>query len=205
MTGKELLKKCVDKDRNAWDLFIRKYQGVVYRSVRYKLRRLNMRYPEREIRDIVQEVFLRLWEKERLAKVKTFDALEGWLAMVSINYTANYCRKRAFSGAENSLSLSGQIPGSFPGARLEDVISSGKLNTAKELESAEIKRALESEISKLEPRQRLVLKFNLYEGKKRREIADIMNIPLGTAAVLLKRARDRVRSGLERELELKKC
>ena len=203
MTEQELLKKCVEKDRDAWDIFLRRYRGVVTRSVRYKLKRMGMRHSKGEAMDIVQDIFLRLWEKDRLAGVKRSECLEGWLAMVSINSTANYCRKHAFTAQAKALSLEDELFGGS-GPRLGDVIPSHKLDNGKAIESAEIKEAIDKEIAKLGARQQLVLKFNIYEGKTPKDIAEIMNIPHGTASVFLKRAKDRVRERLKKVLGVEK-
>ncbi|MFC1548377.1 hypothetical protein ACFL5E_00285 [Candidatus Omnitrophota bacterium] len=60
METKELLQKCIEKDHDAWDTFIRQYSNLVTRSVRYKLNKLNANVPKSEYHDIVQEIFLAL-------------------------------------------------------------------------------------------------------------------------------------------------
>ena len=70
-----------------------------------------------------------------------------------------------------------------------------------------MKSVLKREISKLEYKEQLALKFNLYEGKKQKDIAKIMNLPKGTIASLISRAKHRLRENLKylKENEQKSC
>ncbi len=197
MSPEELLKKCVNKDKNAWDEFIRRYSGLVTRSVKYKLNKLNVKVDRSEFQDIVQEIFLSIWEKDKLAEIKNTSNLKGWLVITSINRTSNYCRDHVYKRAKNTLSLDSGPSADIPGLKLGDVIPSPGLNTAKMLEAAEIERLLKEAINKLEYRQRLALKFNLYDGKKQKEIARIMHIPQGTVGYLIMNAKKNIRKKLK--------
>lgn len=197
MTTDELVKKCKEKDTSAWDEFTRRYTHLVKRSVLYKLRKLGLSYSKDEALDIVQEVFLLIWEKDKLTLLKSPSSLKGWLAIVSINITSNYCRKYLFRSQRDILSLNaprGPEPGS---ATLEDLLSSDKLNTERTLEANELKRVLNEELSRLPQKQELALKFNIYDGEKQSDIARIMNIPEGTVATLIKRGKDTLRERLK--------
>ena len=196
----ELLRKCVQKDRKAWDEFFKRYESLVIRSVRYKLKKLNFRASPEEYRDIVQEIFTSIWEKDKLSKVKNPDCLKGWLAIVALNYTFNYCSRKAFKKAKNTLSLDEGLTEENPGLCLSNIIPSRKLNTEKTLEANELNRIISSEISKLVPRQQLALKLNILDGKKQKDISSIMNIPEGTVATLISRAKKQLKANLQKIL-----
>ena len=201
MTAKELLRGCIDRDAAAWDEFVRRYGGLVTRSVRYKLNKLGRHLPKNETRDIVQEIFLSIWEKGKLSGVKNTVSLKSWLVIVSLNATSNYCRRHVFK-AGGTLSLDeSPFPGS-PDAKLGSMIPSPKFNTAKMLEENELKSILKKEISKLEYRKQLALKLNIYDGKKQKDVAQIMNIPEGTAATLISRAKSQLRRSLKDILDM---
>lgn len=203
MITEELFEKCVNKDPEAWDEFVKRYKYLVTRSVKYKLYKLGVRFLRDEILDIVQEIFLFIWEKDKLQKVKNLKCLRAWLAIVSINFTSDYCKKSTFSHAKNTLLLNENTFFENPEITPELFISSPELNTAKMLESNELWRALGKEMSKLRPQQQLALKFNIYEGKKQKEIARIMNIPLNTVSTLIKRAKMHLRKNLKEAFEKK--
>jgi RNA polymerase sigma-70 factor (ECF subfamily) len=195
MTVEQLIKKCIEKDHKAWNEFVKRYQGLVAKSVRHKLKKLGLNLPEDEFYDIVQEVFLFIWEKEKLSGVKDALCIEAWLAMVSVNMTFNYCKNKAFRRERSALSLDEELCPDNPGISLGSVLPSDKFDAIKALESGEIRGTVEEEISKMGYRQQLVLKFNLYEGKTQREIAEIMHIPESTVASLISRGKRRIKKG----------
>ena len=202
MTDEELLQKCIDKDRAAWNEFVRRFSSLVTRSVRYKLNRMDRHLSKNETLDIVQEIFLLIWKKNKLRGVKNTACLKSWLAIVSINLSVNYCRRNVFKTAKNTLSLDENPLAGTSGMPLGFMIPSSKLNTAKTLRSNELSGILDKEISKLGYRQQLVLKLNIYHGKKQKDIAEIMNIPTGTVATLIRRAKDKLRKNLGNALEI---
>lgn len=197
MSTEELLKSCLARDADAWDLFIKRYRGLLTRSVRYKLAKLRTRLVNNEIQDIVQEVFFSIWEKDKLTKLKDPECLDSWLVMLSINATANYCRTREVRQSEITLSLDSLIFPEDNSPSLGDAIPSRSLNTEKMLYAGEISVNLEKEISELEPLEQLALKLNVYEGKKQKEIARIMTLPEGSVATLIYRAKNQLKEKLK--------
>lgn len=197
MTTEELVKRCINKEKSAWDKFIREYEGLVKKSVLYKLKKLNLRFSRDEVVDIVQEIFLLIWEKDKLALLREDASLKGWLAIVSVNITSNYCKKHIFKAQNDFLSFDNTASGDFNGPDLKDIIPSEKFNTEKSLERNEIKSIIDREVSSLPARQQLALKFNIYDGEKQRDIARIMNIPEGTVATLIKRGKETLRKKLQ--------
>jgi RNA polymerase sigma-70 factor (ECF subfamily) len=202
MTTEELLQRCIGKDTAAWDEFIRRYESLVTRSVSYKLNKLGRHLPKNETRDIVQEIFLLIWEKGKLSGVKNTACLKSWLVIVSVNATSNYCRRHLFKTGNNTFSLDERPFPESPDITLGSLLPSAKLDTAKTLESNELGKILKKEISKLGYRKRLSLKLNIYDGKKQKDIAQIMNIPEGTVATLISRAKNQLRKNLKDILEM---
>lgn len=201
MTTAELLYKCANRDKNAWDEFIKLYHNLVVNSVRYKLNKLGSRVPKSEYLDIVQEIFLSIWEKNKLAEIENPACLKSWLIIVSLNATAGYCRKKSFHLTQRTFSLDAAVFSDNTYTKFSDIIPCSKLNTTKILETNELHRTLEQEISKLPPKQQVALKFNIYENKKQREVAEIMNIPLKTVSTLISRAKKTLKTKLQEILK----
>jgi RNA polymerase sigma factor (sigma-70 family) len=198
MTTEELIQRCISKNHDAWNEFVRRYRDLVARSVRYKLRKLSLGLPDTEFNDIVQEVFLHIWQKDKLSRIRDAACIRAWLAMVSVNITFNYCKSKAFRRERNAFSLDESIQKDEPGPTLGSLLHSDKLSTAKDLESNEIRMILEKEISELNPGQQLALKLNLYDGKKQKDIARIMGLSENTVASLIKRGKSRLKSRIEK-------
>ena len=192
MTTEELLQKCVRKDRSAWDEFSRRYTTLVTRSVKYKLGKMGLYLAKADILDIVQDIFLAIWEKDKLSTLREASCLDNWLVITSLNATSNYCRKNGIFGPRKTLSLD-------DGALLDQIeappIKCGNM------EFSELKNILDKEISKFGYRQALALKFHIYDGKKQKDIAKIMNVPAGTVATWIKRGKEKLRANLKDHLK----
>ena len=201
MLPNELVKRCMLKESPAWDEFIRRYKGLVTRSVRYKLDRLNTRLGRSDAEDIVQEVFFSIWDRDKLTGLRDADCLESWLVMLSINAAANYCREREIRQAENTLSLDAPLHPGENSPTLGEVLPSAAFDTNDMIASGETSYILEREIAALDWREQLALKLNILDGKRQREIADIMALPEGTVATLIRRAKNRLRDRLKRPAE----
>ncbi len=201
MNTGELINKCVERDHSAWGLFVRRYEGLIIRSVRYRLNKFNKNISKNEFRDIVQEIFLSLWETNGLSKVRDAECLEKWLIMVSINKTLNYCRKRMFKEARKTVSFEKVLFPETPAITLGSVIPSDKFDSERVMESKEIQEIVDSELDKLSYKQQLALKLSIYNRLKQKDIAEIMYIPENTVATLIKRAKVQVRQGIEKYFE----
>lgn len=201
MNTGELIKRCIDRDHAAWNEFVKRYESLLIRSVRYKLKKFNLSMSQVEFRDIVQEIFLAIWEEGKLSGIRDVGCLKNWLVMLSINRTSNYCRDKVFRKTKKTLSFEKSLSADAPGITLGSIIPSDRFDPEKAAESAEIREALEAEIEKLNYKQQLALKLNIYDGRKHGDIADIMNIPENTVTTLIHRAKDRVRGEMEKYFE----
>lgn len=199
MTTEELLTKCVNYNRDAWDIFIKRYKTLVTKSVRYKMISLGVAFSQNESRDIVQQIFLELWTKNKLKKLRKTACLENWLTIISLNITLNYCKEKTFRNSRKSISLEKDLCRHNEGHEkilLNKFLSDEKFDGTRLLESHETLQAITHEISKLEYRRALILKLNIYHGKTQKDIAGIMNIPAGTVATLIKRSKELLRKKL---------
>ncbi|NQT32298.1 MAG: hypothetical protein HQ594_01330, partial [Candidatus Omnitrophica bacterium] len=105
MTTEELLQKCRKKDRTAWDEFAKRYRHLVAKSVGYKIKTLKTPSSRNEIADIIQDIFLAIWEKDKLDEVKDPATLESWLAIMSINMASNHFKKRSLRHFQDAVSI----------------------------------------------------------------------------------------------------
>lgn len=193
MTTEQLVARCVRRDRKAWTEFVREYEGLVRRAVWYKINRMNSKALRSESDDIVQEVFLKLWEDNKLASVRDISKLKGWLVIVAINKTINYATRR-WNKEKRTRSLDESFSDSE--FTLEDVIPAKGNDPAKGLELKELtERALE-EISTLEKRDRKILNLSL-GGRRHTDIAEKMEMPVNTVATIISRAKEKVRGRMK--------
>jgi len=195
MSNEELIVLCAKRDRSAWDEFIARYEGLVRKAVYYKLRRMNSRSLWNDADDIVQEVFLTLWEGNKLSSVRDASKLGSWLFMVAANNVVNYCRKR-WKRERAEKSLSEPVSGDEV-FTLEDVVFSEKPDPGEEVESMDALEFIDKCLDSLKERERTILRDNLYDGRKQVEIADDLGVPAGTVCAVIRRGKEKLKKELK--------
>ena len=186
MSTEELIDRCRRKDAHAWDIFIRQYQGLIRKAVYYRLNNAI----RNDVDDIVQEVFLALWNGDKLSRLRDTSRLKGWLVVVTINLTLSYGRipyKRQKITRSIYERLSDDKSVTF-----EDTITSGEPDPARSAEIKETISRVEDGIVALKTKEKIALKLNVYDGETQKDIAGIMNIPANTASSLIRRAKIKV-------------
>lgn len=125
--------------------------------------------------DLFQEVFINV--HKALPRFRGESAVGTWLYRIAVNSAVNQLKKRD---------------------RHKKVIE--VLSGLRIIESAEPGpdegNSLERPLSKLNPRQRMIVTLSDIEEKKLEEIAGIMSLPLGTVKSTLHRAREILRKEL---------
>jgi RNA polymerase sigma-70 factor (ECF subfamily) len=159
-----LLEKAKEGDRLAFQAIVTLYQQKVF-LLAYSI----MRNKEDAV-DIVQETFLRLLQK--LGSYEREKSFQAWLLQMAKNlcidyYRKNYSRRRKF---ESSKSIE----------ELNLAADDGPDSPA----SADLRRIFSRCLEKLGERQRLVFVMKHYNGLQYQEIAQILNISLGTVKSL---------------------
>ncbi len=190
MINQELFEKCIKKDPVAWDRFISLVKKTVLKSIKYELKHLNIYLPPIEIEDIMQDIFLMIWENNRLSQVHGPECIQAWLAITSIHFTHNHCRKYHFNRSKNTLSLDAMNLSDDGNRSLSDTLASSDPPIIERLDQKGYIKRIEKEISKLNHKQQLAIRLNLFDGLKQTEISTLMKLPKGTTSALLKRSKD---------------
>jgi len=132
--------------------------------------------------DLVQETFLRVWNR-----VHGFDAQKGsmapWILAVARNRSIDYLRS-AGGRQRNSLELE---EAEHPGAYVDmerDILTSDKA------------RRLQKAVAKLSPNQKQVIELAYFEGLSQTEMAERMGQPLGTVKTWVRAALKSLREDL---------
>ena len=189
MTLEKMWTGCVQREEPAWEEFVSSYGRVVRRAVHYKINRMNSKSLVSEADDIIQEVFLTLWEDNKLESVKDISKLDSWLVSVSINKTIDYAQKR-WKVEKRTEHLEQRV--SEDGTTFQGLIPSMNTDQESELEYQEMSDLANEVISKLPERERRPLEKSM-EGVEHRCIAEDMDIPHKTVSSAIRRARVKVR------------
>ena len=163
-----LVRRSKGGDREAFGQLVARYQNSVYRVVRGVLT------DPAECEDVAQEVFLKAYAS--LSKFRGDAGFFTWLYRIAVNEAFRHRRRRAFSNAD--LLPEVEAP---PAPEMPD-------------EDAPTLRTLEKMLRKLSDDFRSIVVLRDIEGLSYQEIAETLEIPIGTVESRLFRARQDLRA-----------
>jgi RNA polymerase sigma-70 factor (ECF subfamily) len=188
-----LVKQCWQGDSAAMERLVLKYQNRIYNVI------LKMCANPDDAAELTQDTFVKVIEK-----IDSFQGRSGfytWIFRIAVNITLNFCRRKTrleFSsldvGRENYDSRTTLMLKEFLG----DNSSPDPAALAQNKELCDI--VIES-LNKLEDAQKIVVVLRDIEGMSYAEIADVLDIELGTVRSRLSRARGKLREILEAVLQ----
>jgi RNA polymerase sigma-70 factor (ECF subfamily) len=142
--------------------------------------------------DLAQETFVKVLNA--LASYRPEYKFSSWIFKIANNAAIDQLRRREL----DTLSLDGS-----PDARTPDEIEATALQATdraesplEELESRETGAAIERAIGRLRPEYRTCILLRHVEGRSYEEIAEVMDLPLGTVKTYIHRARLELREYL---------
>lgn len=177
-TELELIARSRQGDRHAFGQLVRCHrEGVI--NVVYR-----MCGDAHLAEDAAQEAFIRAWR--HLPRYRPQSPFHNWLYRIATNVALDVLRREREMVDIDDLALADPEPG--PEARL-----------AEKERSEQVGRA----VLALPPASRTVLVLREYEGLSYREIAEVLDIPMGTVMSRLNYARNRLRETLAPYLEVR--
>ena len=160
------------------DLHRRSVYGLAYRL---------LRDPE-EARDAAQETFVRAW-----GAISTYDAAQPfgpWILRIARNHTLDLLRRRVPAGRQVALDADPE-----EGAPVTELAGDGPAADLL-LEQSQTRATLEAAVAALPANYREVIQLFHVEQLSYREIADTLDVPMGTVMTWLHRARGKLRATL---------
>jgi len=147
--------------------------------------------------DLAQEAFIRAFNA-----IGSYDPrykFSSWIFKIANNHTIDHLRKRRL----DTISIHGSPHAGTEEeeARTRLVVESHGESPEAYAESRELGGRIEAAIGRLRPEYRTVILLRHVEGYSYDEIAEIMDIPLGTVKTYLHRARAELREHLADEFE----
>jgi RNA polymerase sigma-70 factor (ECF subfamily) len=173
LEDRDLAKKTQMGDDSAFSILVDRYQDKIER---YGNKFLSN---SQDIEDVVQDVFIKAYRN-----INSFDSkrkFSPWLYRIAHNEFINHLKKKdrepiRFFDPDVIFPY-------YPSERKTD-------DLAKEEEVREI---LEENLNNLEAKYREVLVLYYYEGMTYQEISEVLQIPISTVGVRLKRARNNLK------------
>jgi RNA polymerase sigma-70 factor (ECF subfamily) len=142
-----------------------------------------------EAEDISQEVFIKMFRS--LKKFRRDAKMSSWLYQITVNASIDSLRKKS-SKLKRSIDEFDQLH------IQEGIASSGAHNFDPVIstESSQIQNHISQALQKISPKERTVFVMRHYNDLKLNEIAEILNITVGTVKSLLFRAIKKLRKEL---------
>jgi RNA polymerase sigma-70 factor (ECF subfamily) len=186
-TDQEVVEQARDGLEAAYRELIRRYQRPVF-SLIYRMVR------DRELaEDLAQETFVKVLNA--IDRYRPEFKFSSWVFKIANNSAIDHLRKKDL----DTLSLEGG-PDATTADRLEatalQIGDSGE-SPLEELEARELGSAIETAIGHLRPEYRTCIILRHVEGRPYDEIAEILELPLGTVKTYIHRARAELRELLE--------
>ena len=168
-----LISECLAGNTAAFGELVTRYQDRLYNTV---FRLVNQ--PE-DARDAVQEAFLSAYQS--LATFKGDSLFFTWLYRIAINTAISLKRKQRAALRLTSGLESGTVN--------EPVDPSDMTQPGRALEMAEDEKLIQQALNRLSAEHRTVLVLKDMEGRKYEDMAEILEVPIGTIRSRLHRAR----------------
>ena len=167
-----------ENDMDAFAALIGRYE----KKLSYYMRRLSS-FDEHDIEDLLQETFLNVWKN-----LNAYDPslrFSTWVYRIAHNQTISAFRKYKSRGQDQLVEYSEEIQI----ASAEDFV--------KELDQKLSTSTLLATMQQLKPKYREVLVLKYFEDLSYDEISDVLQMPPGSVATLLSRAKKKLKPLLQ--------
>ncbi|MBV9159377.1 MAG: RNA polymerase sigma factor [Candidatus Kaiserbacteria bacterium] len=178
LTDEEIARTVQEGDIEGFGELVERYEAKLLRYGRKFLPRTE------DIEDIVQDAFVSAFQN-----IKSFDTsrrFSPWIYQIAHNAFVNALRKHS----RNPLTMVDFD--TFLSYHVEEA------PTDMEREHKEMRELIEKGLDELSPKSREILVLFYLEDFSYTEIADILQVPVGTVGVRLKRAREQLRQVYEK-------
>ncbi len=179
----ELVRKAKSGDGRAYDILMEQYHdavfNIVYRMVRNK----------QEAEDLTQETFIKAYNS-----INSFNeeyAFSTWLFKIATNHCIDFFRKRKLK------TYSMDEPVQYKEDEIKHEYASDDPTMEHRMIDSEKSRLIREAINKLPEKYRMAIILRHHEEKSYDEIAQILNLPLGTVKARIFRAREMLKKHLK--------
>ncbi|MEW6108039.1 MAG: sigma-70 family RNA polymerase sigma factor [Nitrospirota bacterium] len=182
----QLIERSKKGDVSAFEQLVLKYEDKIYNLCRHMLGNAH------DAEDAAQDVFLKAYQN--LNKFRPEASLHTWLYRIAVNTCIDYRRKPFFESLFKSSKEGDEFVEELPA----DSPSPDRL-----YESKQISNAIQLALGRLSERLRMVILLKEIEGLSYEEIADVLDVSIGTVKSRISRAREELKKLLKKFMEQK--
>ena len=188
-----LVRQSWQGDSAAIERLILKYQNRIYNVI------LKICADPDDAAELTQDTFVKVIEN--IENFQGRSSFYTWAFRIAVNLTLNYCRRNVRIGF-SSLDAEQVSYNSQPGRFLKELLSDdSSLDPAEVAQDNELCQILIESLKKLDDAQRAVVVLRDIEGMNYNQIANVLDIELGTVRSRLSRGRKKLRQILEAILQ----
>ena len=176
-----LIERCRNGDVAAFEPLVEKYRDRAWRLA------FNVLRDREDAWDVTQEAFVRAWQA--LPSFRGQSAFYTWLFRIVVNVASDRARQRAARGRAFGTER-------VPEEDWERTMVDEGATPDDEARRAEQRRRITQALAALPEHQRTIIMLSDLEGLSYREIAEVLDIPMGTVMSRLHNARKRLRAVL---------
>ena len=187
-----LVQQCRRGDSEATERLILKYQNRIYNAI------LRICANADDAAELTQETFVKVIEG-----IDSFAGRSGfytWVFRIAVNLTLNYCQRKTRIGFRSLDVEEGEDSGQPKRMLKEFLADDASPDPAVVAENKELCEMVVKALMELDDAQRAVVVLRDIEGMNYAQIADVLEIELGTVKSRLCRARANLREIMEQIL-----
>ena len=180
---RELLKRCLNHERGAWNDFVDRFLGLIYHVIQHTAHLRSTPLRPEETEDLGAEVMLAMVANDYavLRQFRGHSSLATYLTVIARRICVQELARRA-AAREVLPRVDGKVE------EYEDRPTTGGLESLEE-----VARLLQ----KLPSRERSIVRLYYLEGRSYEEISTELNIPVNSIGPILSRAREKLRQGVK--------
>ncbi len=179
---KKLITSALSGDQEAYRTLMNRHRPAIFHII-FKIVR-----DQEATADLVQETFMKAFAS--LATYRAEYKFSTWLYRIGANCAIDYLRKRKIK------TLSLDAPAETTDGQIEIEVPDNTYNPERDLEEREKRISINEAIESLPDKYRLVIIYRHKDNKSYEEIAEGLNIPLGTVKASIFRARELLKKKL---------
>jgi RNA polymerase sigma-70 factor, ECF subfamily len=180
-----LVKQCQRGDADAMGRLIIKYQDRLYNTI------LKICGNPDDAAELTQETFVKVLES--IGSFRGQSGFYTWLFRVGVNLTLNFCSRKLRLGMR-SLDIT---PGQQESSIASNLSDKREVDPAAAAENQELVGQVLTALEKLDDNQRAIVVLRDIEGLNYEQIAEILQVEMGTVKSRLSRARTALRELLQ--------
>ena len=188
-----LVERCRSGDSAAMERLILKYQNRIYNVI------LKICANPDDAAELTQETFVKVIEN--IDKFESKSSFYTWAFRIAVNRTLNYCQRNAKLGLRSLDADDYEHSTNATQALKEFLSDDSSPDPAMVAQNKELCEIAIQSLMKLDDAQRTVIVLRDIEGMNYAQIANVLEINLGTVRSRLSRARNRLRQIVEAILQ----